>query len=41
MLSEEEFVAALTAIHKYIQESKERPIEIKRGISYWKALSKL
>jgi len=41
MLSEEEFAAVVVAIHKYIQESREKPPEIRRGISYWKALSKL
>lgn len=41
VLSEEEFAAVVAAIHRYVQESRERPPEIKRGISYWRALSKL
>jgi hypothetical protein len=41
MLTEEEFVAAIAAIHRFMQESKEKPLEIRRGVSYWKALSRL
>jgi len=40
-MNAEEFVAAVTAIHRYLEESVEKPIEIKRGVSYWKILSRL
>jgi|Deesub1362A_J573_1020465.scaffolds.fasta_scaffold00125_23 hypothetical protein len=41
MLENEEFIAALAAIHKYLSDKKERPIEIRRELSYWKVLSRI
>jgi hypothetical protein len=38
-MSPEEFLAAVTAIHKYISE-REKPPEIRRGFSYWKLSSR-
>ncbi|MCS7119195.1 MAG: hypothetical protein RMH75_04230 [Archaeoglobaceae archaeon] len=35
LMTPEEFVIALTAIHKYLKE-KERPIEIKETPKLWK-----
>jgi len=39
-LEPEEFLAAMAAIHKYLLDSRERPPEIRRGLSYWKLLSR-
>ncbi len=36
----EEFIAAVAAIHKYIEDHAEKPVEIKRELSYWKILSR-
>jgi hypothetical protein len=41
MLNAEEFIAAVAAVHRFLQEDREKPLEIRRGISYWKLLSKL
>ncbi len=35
-----EFIAAVAAIHKYMEEHAEKPIEIRRELSYWKILSR-
>jgi len=39
-LEPEEFLAAMAAIHKYLLEARERPVEIRREFSYWKLLSR-
>lgn len=40
-LSPEEFVAAVIAVHKYLEEHTEKPVEIRRDISYWKIVSRV
>ncbi|WP_290898249.1 hypothetical protein [Ferroglobus sp.] len=40
-MSPEEFAAAIAAIHKYLKDTAERPIEIRREVSYWKILSRV
>lgn len=40
-MNQEEFIAAITAIHRYIEENSEKPVEIKRGVSYWKIVSRV
>ncbi|AKG91129.1 hypothetical protein GAH_01583 [Geoglobus ahangari] len=40
-LNPDEFVAAVMAIHKYLEEHSEKPIEIKRDLSYWKIVSRV
>jgi|Deesub1362A_J573_1020465.scaffolds.fasta_scaffold00557_25 hypothetical protein len=35
-MTPEEFVVAVSAIHKYVSEKAEKPPEIRRGFSYWK-----
>jgi len=37
----DEFLAAVAAIHKYMQDAREKPIEIRREMSYWKILSRV
>jgi hypothetical protein len=41
MLNAEEFAAAMAAIHKYLLDTAEKPIEIRRGVSYWKIVSRM
>lgn len=41
MLNAEEFAAAMAAIHRYLLDTAERPIEIRRGVSYWKIVSRM
>jgi len=40
-VSPEEFVAAVTAIHKYMEEHSEKPIEIKQRSSLWKIFARV
>lgn len=37
----DEFLAAVAAIHNYMQDAREKPIEIRRETSYWKVLSRV
>jgi len=37
----DEFLAAVAAIHKYMQDAREKPIEIRREMSYWKVSSRV
>jgi hypothetical protein len=39
-LEPEEFLAAVTAVHKYLMDTREKPLEIRRGFSYWKLSSR-
>jgi|Deesub1362A_J573_1020465.scaffolds.fasta_scaffold00072_58 hypothetical protein len=39
-LEPEEFLAAMAAIHKYLIDMRERPVEIRREFSYWKLFSR-
>ena len=41
MLNAEEFAAAMAAIHRYLLDTAEKPIEIRREVSYWKILSRM
>ncbi len=40
-MSPEEFLAAITAIHKYLKDKKNMPNDIVRGVSYWKAVARI
>ena len=40
-MSPEEFAAAMAAIHKYLKDTAERPVEIRREVSYWKIVSRV
>ncbi|WP_318249286.1 hypothetical protein [Geoglobus acetivorans] len=40
-MNTEEFLAAITAIHRYIEDHSEKPVEIRREVSYWKIVSRV
>ncbi len=37
-MSPEEFLAAIVAVKKYMDDKRKMPNEVIRGVSYWKAL---
>ncbi len=40
-MSPEEFLAAVAAVYRYLKDKKEMPNEVLRGVSYWKAVSRI
>ncbi len=40
-MNSDEFIAAITAIHRYILDHAEKPIEVRRDRSYWKLISRI
>ena len=40
-MSPEEFLAALAAIYRYLKDKRKMPNDIVRGVSYWRAASRL
>jgi len=40
-MNPEEFIAAVTAIHRYMEEHSEKPIEIKPRSNVWKMISRV
>ena len=40
-MNPDEFIAAITAIHRYIEEHSERPIEITNRDKTWKIIARV
>jgi NADPH-dependent ferric siderophore reductase len=40
-MTPEEFLACVVAIKKYLEDKKNMPNEVIRGISYWKKVGRL
>ena len=40
-MSPEEFLAAIVAVKRYIDDKRKMPNDVIRGVSYWKAMARV